>query len=122
MRVTLNKKAFEFAKEMIHHGKFTDKHGRGDLKKAQPDAVQETEFLKNHTWEEYGRWYLGAHYDRPENKQERYQFPIGDFEVIHRSDLLFIQKHAHDHNFDDIANAAKELVDLMDKKTNKHSK
>lgn len=119
MRVTLNKKAFEFAKEMIRQGKFSDKHGRGDLKKAQPSAQQETDFLKNHTWEEYGRWHLGAHYDRPENKQERYEFPMGDYELIHRSDLLDIQKRTHEHNFDDIANAAKELVELIDKKTNK---
>ncbi len=119
MRVTLNKKAFEFAKEMIRQGKFSDKHGRGDLKKAKPSPAQETDFLKGHNWEEYGRWYLGAHYDRPENKQERYEFPMGDYELIHRSDLLEIQKRAHDHNYKDIADAAQELVNLIDKKTNK---
>ena len=117
MRVTLNKKAFEFAKQLIHERKFSDNRGRGDEKRAKPTSDQETEFLKNHSWEEYGRWYLGAHYDRPENKQERYEFPMGDFKEIHRSDLLAIQKQAHEHNYDDIANAAKYLVELMDKKT-----
>lgn len=119
MRVTLNKKAFEFAKEMIRHGKFSDKHGRGDLKKAQLNTQQETDFLKNHSWEEYGRWYLGAHYDRPENTQSRYEFPMGDYELIHRSDLLEIQKKAHGYGYDDIDHAAQELVALIDKKVNK---
>jgi len=117
MRVTLNKKAYEFAKEMIHQGKFSDKHGRADAKHAKPNDDQETEFLKSHSWEEFGRWYLGAHYDRPENKRERYEFPIGDFQLIHRSDLLAVKKKAHEHNYDDIADGAQELVDLIDKKT-----
>ena len=30
MRVTLNKKAFEFAKQLIHEHKFSDNRGRAD--------------------------------------------------------------------------------------------
>lgn len=119
MRVTLNKKAFEFAKQMIHERKFDDKRGRADAKHAKPSDQQEAEFLKKFSWEEFGRWYLGAHYDRPENSRARYEFPIGDFNLIHRSDLLAIQKRAHEDNYDDIANAAQELVDMIDKKTHK---
>jgi hypothetical protein len=119
MRVTLNKKAFEFAKQLIHERKFDDKHGRADEKHAKPTTAQEEEFLKNNSWEEFGRWYLGAHYDRPENKRERYEFPMGDFLNIHRSDLLAIQKKAHEYNYDDIADAAAQLVAMIDKKTNK---
>ena len=59
MRVTLNKKAFEFAKQPIHERKFSDKHGRADEKKAKPTSAQEDEFIKNHSWEEFGRWYFG---------------------------------------------------------------
>lgn len=119
MRVTLNKKALEFAKEMIRQGKFSDKRGRADADHAKPTATQEEEFLKNHSWEEYGHWYLGVHNDRPQNSHSRYEFPIGDFQEIHRSDLLAVQKKAHSHNFDDIANGAKELVELIDKKISK---
>jgi replication fork clamp-binding protein CrfC len=119
MRVTLNKKAFEFAKQLIHENKFSDNRGRADEKHAEPTAAQENEFLKNHTWEEFGRWYLGAHYDRPENKRERYEFPFGDFILLHRSDLLAIQKRAHADNYDDIARAAQELVAMLDKKIQK---
>ena len=119
MRVTLNKKAFEFAKQMIHERKFSDNRGRADEKHAKPNSHHEEEFLKAHSWEEFGRWYLGAHYDRPENNRDRYEFPFGDFQLIHRSDLLAIQKKAHENNYDDIANAAQELVALIDKKTSK---
>ncbi len=120
MRVTLNKKAFEFAKQMIHDRKFSDNRGRADQKRAEPTDAQQEAFLKMHSWEEYGRWFLGAHYDRPENTKNRYEFPMGDFQEIHRSDLLAIQKRSHENNYDDITNAAQELVNLIDKKAPKH--
>jgi hypothetical protein len=119
MRVTINKKAFEFAKQLIHQGKFSDKRGSGDLNHAQPSKAQEDEFLKSHSWNDFSNWHLGVHHDRPENTRNRYEFPIGDFNLIHRSDLLEIQKRAHNNNFDDIAKAAQELVALMDKKIQK---
>jgi len=117
MRITLNKKAYAFAQQMIHDDNFDDKRGRADEKKAKPTSTMEDEFLKSHSWEEYGRWYLGAHHDRPENNKDRYQFPMGDFQKIHRSDLLAIQKDAHAQHFPDIAQAAQELVDRIDKKS-----
>jgi hypothetical protein len=119
MRVTLNKKAYDFAIQMIHEKKFDDKRGSGEVARAKPSNEQEEQFLKSHSWEEFGAWYLGAHYDRPENTRNRYEFPIGDFNVVHRSDLLEIQKRAHSDHYDDIAKAAQELVDLIDKKTKK---
>lgn len=119
MRVTLNKKAFDFAKEMIKAGKFSDKRGRADADHAKPTDALEEEFLKTHSWEDFGHWYLGAHQDRPQNNRDRYEFPIGDFQEIHRSDLLEVQKKAHSLNYDDIANGAKELVEIMDKKIQK---
>lgn len=119
MRVTLNKKAFDFAKEMIKEGKFSDKRGRADAEHAKPNATQEDVFLQSHSWEDFGHWYLGVHQDRPQNNRARYEFPIGDFQEIHRSDLLEVQKKAHGLNFDDIANGAKELVELIDKKVQK---
>jgi hypothetical protein len=42
---------------------------------------------------------------------------MGDFSVLHRSDLLHIKKKAHEYNYDDIADAAQQLVDLIDKMT-----
>lgn len=119
MRVTINKKALEFAKQLIHAGKFTDKRGSADAHHAKPSTVQEDDFLKSHSWLDFSNWYLGVHHDRPENTKNRYEFPIGDFNLLHRSDLLEIQKRAHNNNYDDIAQAAQELVVLMDKKIQK---
>ena len=119
MRITLNKKAFDFAKEMIRQGKFSEKRGRADAQHAKPTSVQEDDFLQSHSWEDFGHWYLGVHHDRPQNNRARYEFPFGDFQVIHRSDLLEVQKKAHNLNFDDIANGAQELVELIDKKIQK---
>lgn len=119
MRVTLHKKAFEFAKQMIHENKFSDKRGSADAAHAMPTTAQEEHYLKSHSWDEFSKWYLGAHLDRPENTRNRYEFPMGDFDLIHRSDLLEIQKRAHKDNYPDIAQAAQDLVDLIDKKTKK---
>ncbi len=117
MRVTLNKKAMEFAKQMIHEHKFSDKRGRADAEHAKPTAALEEEFLKLNSWEAFGHWYLGVHHDRPQNNRARYEFPMGDFNEIHRSDLLEVAKKAHSLNYDDITQGAQELVALIDKKS-----
>lgn len=119
MRVTVNKKAFEYAKEMIHKNKFSDKRGSADAKHATPTAQEEEAYIKSYGWDQLSRWYLGVHLDRPENTRNRYEFPMGDFNEIHRSDLLEIQKRAHNNNYPDIAQAAQQLVDLIDKKFKK---
>lgn len=119
MRVTLNKKALEFAKEMIHQGKFSDRRGSADATQATPTSDQEENYIQSFGWEQFSKWYLGAHVDRPQNTRNRYEFPIGDFEHIHRADLLEIQKRAHKSDFSDIAQAAQELVEQIDKKVNK---
>ena len=119
MRVTINKKAFEYAKQLIDQGSFTDKRGRADAHHAKPSTMQEDDFLKSHGWNDYSNWHLGVHIDRPENTKNRYEFPMGDFQILHRSDLIEIQKRAHSLNYPDIAQAAQELVTLIDKKIQK---
>jgi hypothetical protein len=119
MRVKLNTKAFEFAKKMIHEGKIDDRHGTAELKHHTPGLSQEEAYLKSHSWEEFGHWYLGVHFDRPENKKERYELPIGDFETIVRADVIAVQKKAHEYKYFDIDDAAKKLLELIDKKVNK---
>ncbi|MEA2735773.1 MAG: hypothetical protein QOE14_2224, partial [Humisphaera sp.] len=58
MTVKLNKRAFEFAKEMIDDGKFVADE-RDDWSEHQPSADQENQFIARHGWTEYAKWHLG---------------------------------------------------------------
>lgn len=119
MRVKLNPKAYEFAKQLIHERKIDDKKGSAELKHHTPTGKQQDEFLKSHPWAEYSKWHLGIHFDRPENSKESYEFPIGDFTNIVKADLIEVQRKAHEYRYMDIEQAAKELIAHIDKKTNK---
>lgn len=119
MRVKLNQKAFEFAKQLIHDGKIDERRGSAELKHHTPSVQQADDYIKNHSWEDFGKWHLGVHFDRPENKKERYELPIGDFQHIVRADLIAIQKTAHEYHYMDIDEAAKKLIEMLDKKIQK---
>jgi hypothetical protein len=58
MAVTLNRRAFEHAKELISDGKFVYDE-RDDWSEHQPSAQQENEFIQRHGFAEYGKWHLG---------------------------------------------------------------
>lgn len=119
MRVKLNPKAFEFAKQLIHEGKIDDRKGTAELKHHTPSVAQEEEYIKTHSWQEFGKWYLGVHFDRPENTKDRYELPIGDFQSIVRADLIAVQARAHEYHYMDIEKAAKELLEYLDRKIKK---
>ncbi len=119
MRVKLNLKAFEFAKQLIHEHKIDDRKGTAELKHHTPTVAQEDTYLKSHTWEDFGKWYLGVHFDRPENKRERYDFPIGDFQTIVRADIIAIKDKAHEYRYPDIVEACDDLLQRIDKKISK---
>jgi hypothetical protein len=119
MRIKLNPKAVEFAKQLIHERKIDDRKGSAELKHHTPDQAKQEEFLKNHSWEEFGKWFLGVHFDRPENTRDRYDFPIGDFESLVRADIIEAVKKAHEYRYMDIERAARYLLDHLDEKITK---
>ena len=58
MAVVLNKRAFDYAKELSNEGHVVLDE-RDAWSEHQPSAEQENEFIRLHGFTEYGKWYLG---------------------------------------------------------------
>jgi hypothetical protein len=59
MTVRLNRRAFDHAKQLIEEGKVVLDE-RDDWSEHQPSAARENEFLEQHGFGEYAKWYLGV--------------------------------------------------------------
>jgi hypothetical protein len=113
MAVTLNRSAFEHAKELINEGKFVFDE-RDAWSEHQPSAQQENEFIQRHGFAEYGKWHLGINNEKPEDTKGHYEFPYGDFKDVHRCGLLSAESRAGQYKHYDIENAAAPLHGMLD--------
>ena len=55
---------------------------------------------------EYGKWHLGIDDSEPDDTKERYKFPYGDFELVHRCGLLAAESRAGQYKHTSIEAAA----------------
>lgn len=111
--VKLNAQAFEFARELINQGRFVaDKKGawHGD----HAIRSQENEFIREHGFAEYGKWFLGVDDRNGTGTKARYKFPFGDFQQVHRCGLLAVKARAHEHGYRDIEAAAAQLLRMIE--------
>jgi hypothetical protein len=83
MAATLNRRAYEHAKELITEGRFIFDE-RDAWSEHRPSAEEENEFIRLHSFAEYGKWYLGLNDEKPEETKGHYEFPHGDFKDVHR--------------------------------------
>jgi hypothetical protein len=113
MTVRLNRKAFDHAKELVAEGKVVLDE-RDDWSEHQPSAAQENDFLAQHGWGEFAKWYLGIDDDAGEETKERFKFPYGDFENVHRCGVLSAESRAGQYKHLDIENAAAHLHGMLD--------
>ena len=113
MAVELNKNAFEHAKKLIELGK-CDFDERDLWSEHQPSAHDENEYLKEHGFGEYGKWYLGIDTEEDEDNKGRYKFPYGDFDKVHRCGVLAAESRAGQYKYTDIENAAAHLHGMID--------
>lgn len=107
----LNKDAFSKAEDLIKKHQY-DKES--DWSEAQPSAADENDFLEEHNWAEYGRWFLAIDSDASEETKDRYNFPYGDFRRVHRDALIAAKQRAAQYEHDEIEQAADDLLQLMD--------
>src|ERR1700737_2076591 len=113
MAVTLNRSAFEHAKELINEGRFV--FGERDAwSEHQPSAQQENEFIQRHGFPEYGKWHLGINNEKPEDTKGHYEVPYGDFKDVNRGGLLSAESRAGQYKHYDIENAAAHLHGMLD--------
>ena len=118
MAVKLNKRAYEYAKKLIEERKLVI--DEKDLwSEHQPSAEKENEFIREHGFSEYGKWYLGIDDEEDEDNKGYYKFPYGDFENIHRCGVLSAENRAGQYKYVDIENAAAHLHGLLDESRKK---
>ena len=98
MAVTLNRRAYEHARELINDGRFVFDE-RDAWSEHRPSAQQENEFIRLHGFAEYGKWY---------------EFPYGDFKDVHRCGVLAAESRAGQYQHHDIENAAAHLHGMID--------
>src|SRR3979411_2402605 len=113
MAVTLNRRAYEHARELINNGRFVFDE-RDAWSEHRPSAQQENEFIRLHGFAEYGKWYLGINDEKPEDTKGHYEFPYGDFNDVHRCGVLSAESRAGQYKHYDIENAAHHLHGLLD--------
>ncbi len=114
--VRVNVAAFDWAATLIAQGHFVaDK--KGAWGNDHPTRSQENEFVRNHGFAEYGKWYLAVDERHSSGSKERYKFPFGDFQNVHRCGLLAIKSRAREYGYDEIESAAAKLLVMIDQST-----
>jgi hypothetical protein len=108
MAVKLNERAYDHAKALITDGKVV-LDDRDAWSEHRPSAERENEFIDEHGFAEYGRWYLGVDDEYAEDTKSRYKFPYGDFEKVHRCGLLAAESRAGQRKYVDIERAVAHL-------------
>ena len=110
--MNVNWEAIEKARSLIRANQY-DKES--DWSTAQPSSKQQNDFLAQHDWEEYGRWFLAIDSDASPETKDRYNFPYGDFRRLHRDGLIAAKQRAAQYSHAEIERAADDLLKLLDK-------
>jgi hypothetical protein len=114
MAVSLNKRAYAHAQDLIEAGMFVADE-RDDWSEHRPTAEQENKFISEHGFAEYQKWYLGVDEEEAEETKGRYKFPYGDFQKVHRCGVLSAESRAGQYKHVDIELAAAHLHGMLDK-------
>ncbi len=93
MAVTLNQRAYAHAQRLLDDGRAV-RDDRDAWSEHRPSAGQENDFLAEHGWSEYEKWFLGIDDEHREETKQRYKFPYGDFRNVHRCAVLSAESRA----------------------------
>ncbi len=112
MAIKVNPAGVEFAEQRIGEG---DYRISTVWRQAQPSPTAAARFLDENGIDEYARWHLAVETDEPRTSPAHYTFPIGDFRSVHRSGLIAAQQDAAKHGYEDVEEAANELIFFFDR-------
>lgn len=112
MAVKVNAAAVAYAEKLIKASEFESFDG--DWQEEKPTKDELVNFLNSHNMKEYALWFLGQNDQVPSENKEHYEYPHGDFKVVHRCALEHSLKEAEKRGHHDIAAAAKKLIKLLD--------
>lgn len=113
MAVKLNRKALTYARKLIESGK-VERDVRDDWSEHAPSADDENAFIDQHGFADYAEWNLGRDDEKSEGTKGSVSFPFGDFQKVHRCAVISLESRAAQYGHDDIRDAAKKLLELMD--------
>jgi hypothetical protein len=113
MSVQLNGSGYEHAQKLAREGHVVLDE-RDDWSEHQPTAAEENGFIREHGTEDYARWHLGIDRSHPEGTKERYKFPYGDFEDVHRCAVLAAESRAGQRKYEEIELAAAHLHGMLE--------
>ena len=85
-----------------------------DWSEAQPSADEENAYLEDHSYDEYGEWFLAIDTDASKKTKDRYNFPYGDFKKLHRDGLIAAKQRAAQYDHTAIEKAADKLLKELD--------
>ncbi|WP_431279147.1 hypothetical protein [Leifsonia poae] len=114
MSVKLNRTALSHARRLVEQGKVV-RDQRDAWSEDAPSADDENRYIDKHGYGDYGEWFLGVDTEMGEDTKGRYSFPFGDFSKVHRCGVISLESRAAQNDHDDIAKAAKNLLELIDK-------
>ncbi|CAH0134985.1 MULTISPECIES: hypothetical protein [unclassified Arthrobacter] len=114
MTIKVNNAGLRHARQLIKDARLA-RDTRDDWSEHAPDADQENAFIDKYGYTEYGSWHLGEDTEETHDTKGRCSFPFGDFRRLHRCAILAIESRAAQNDHNDIAKAAKSLLDELDK-------
>jgi hypothetical protein len=112
--IHLNKKGLEQAERLIKAGEIETFDTNWAAEKPTTDEV--INYLDSHYMDEYGSWFLGVNVDMPKDVKEHYDYPYGDLKTVQRSALVDTIARADKAGHKDIAQVAKRLLEMVDKR------
>src|SRR6188472_2456873 len=113
-KYTVNQDAVAKARQLIDARQYVLDSDWGDV---QPKANDENEYLKSHSFQEYGAWHLGLTEGANEETKARYAFVYGDLRRLHRMGLIACHYRAAEWRHKEIELAAHELLQYLDQKS-----
>jgi hypothetical protein len=120
MAVRLNSRGFEHAERLINESRFAI-DDRDAWREHKPSGQQENEYIEQHGWHAYGRWYLGIDDQAPADTKRHYKFPYGDFERVHRCGVLVAESRAGQRKYTDIELVTGHLHGMLGRMTEKQT-
>ena len=112
MSVELYEAGYEYAKRQIAEGHYVA--DKGDWSEANPGTAAQDAFIEEHGLKAYADWHLGIKPDRSYEDKSTYDFPYGDYHVVHRAGLLAAEERAQQYNYLPIRDAARQLLQQLD--------
>jgi hypothetical protein len=109
----VNVEAFNWAASLIARGQFVA-DTKGNWNSDHPTRAQENDFLRDHGFQQYAKWYLAVDWRHAANSKARHKFPFGDFRSVHRCGLLAIKARAHEYGYPEIEQAAVKLLRMIE--------